>query len=1206
MKITRIKVCNLASLAGVAELDLKKGALAQAGLFAITGPTGSGKTTLLDAVCLALFDQTPRLQEASGVKIGRPGLEHDALSAQSPRSLLRHDAGSGYAEVDFESTEGRPFCARWEVRRAGDKPSGRLQSQKMSLKDLTTHQVMGSGTKTETKALIVEHLGLNFDQFTRSALLAQGQFASFLKAKRGERAELLERMTGTDLYARISVQAFLKNKEAKEALQALETQKNELNLLTPVEIAAKRGTLNHTGEEVAALEGLHTARALHAEWELRVAGSSKALEAAKIQVAVARQNWDKSSAERARLERYEGAALQLERLAQLKAARSKVVLQQAELADCRSQLLDFALAQKASGAQLQIAQEGLKSARETSEELSPKIQRAQALERQALAAKAEQTDAQAQLEQAKTDLSKIEGALAALKEKLHGSQAHLSRAQEALAADAQAAALTAIWPRVRKDLGTASEIQLRLSAGDGLQAELDALTAQEGLAQTALNAARGTLESVRERLRDHRATAPTELDEQRKELARLESLSIRVQAQEQLITDLKQRIADALEERQVQEKRVVALTKQEEERKVELPLAEASARDSARLRELGASTLALEQHRHLLVPGEACPLCGSPEHPGVDPSSVVIGALEQQERAARETVDALKLSLQKCTLAKEQALEAQQKAQAQHAAMLPDLTQASARHSELLNGFADPQALSLRIDTLGSTLKERERAAATWRVGLKELELELASTESALHAAELAAAQCSASVQGLKAQAQARARDTQALELVQARLLEDLAELPALSLARLAQSPGELLADWEQRVPQAQAHMQAQLEGERELLALQVPLATAKAEQASLVKGHALAEKLVQKRTLALRQLSEAQLALGVPDPERAAEELQLAVLAASQSFEAAKEHDQDARRAHALADQRLAAALLSLENRSKELEENELALKRSMGELSLDALKELQAWDDTARQAATFRRSSFKEALHSSVAILSLREQELERLRSEEPESAAVDPSLPPLEERLKQTRTRFLELELELKEQEKRAGQSQTLISQIAEHIEATRRWAVLDKLIGSSEGDLFRRFAQGLTLESLLAHANGHLGELAPRYLLARVPDQDLELQIVDQAMAGDVRSVNSLSGGETFLVSLALALGLASLSASQTPVRTLFIDEGFGSLDPKSLDTALATLDALQAGGRQVGIISHVAGIGDHIGVQVRIKPIGPGKSQVLLP
>ena len=121
MKITRIKACNLASLAGVVELDLKKGALAQAGLFAITGPTGSGKTTLLDAVCLALFDQTPRLQEANGrVKIGRAG-QHDALSAQSPRSLLRHDAGSGYAEVDFESSEGRPFCARWEVRRAGDK-----------------------------------------------------------------------------------------------------------------------------------------------------------------------------------------------------------------------------------------------------------------------------------------------------------------------------------------------------------------------------------------------------------------------------------------------------------------------------------------------------------------------------------------------------------------------------------------------------------------------------------------------------------------------------------------------------------------------------------------------------------------------------------------------------------------------------------------------------------------------------------------------------------------------------------------------------------------------------------------------------------------------------------------------------------------------------------------------------------------------------
>jgi exonuclease SbcC len=281
-------------------------------------------------------------------------------------------------------------------------------------------------------------------------------------------------------------------------------------------------------------------------------------------------------------------------------------------------------------------------------------------------------------------------------------------------------------------------------------------------------------------------------------------------------------------------------------------------------------------------------------------------------------------------------------------------------------------------------------------------------------------------------------------------------------------------------------------------------------------------------------------------------------------------------------------------------------ALNRSLETLSLDELHALQAWDSTSRQQTEEQVASLQRALLSSETILGERRDELNKLQGKEPKLVHSDPNSPPVQERLSQLRTRVIELQLQLQLQQNLGTKKKSLINDITKHQEENKRWAVLSSLIGSASGDTFRQFAQGLTLESLVAHANRHLKELAPRYLLARVPGEDLELQIVDQHLAGDVRSVNSLSGGETFLTSLALALGLASLSASQTPVRTLFIDEGFGSLDRKSLDTALATLDALQAGGRQVGIISHVAGIADHIGVQVRVKSIAPGRSQVLLP
>ncbi|MBP9086673.1 MAG: nuclease SbcCD subunit C [Kofleriaceae bacterium] len=160
-----------------------------------------------------------------------------------------------------------------------------------------------------------------------------------------------------------------------------------------------------------------------------------------------------------------------------------------------------------------------------------------------------------------------------------------------------------------------------------------------------------------------------------------------------------------------------------------------------------------------------------------------------------------------------------------------------------------------------------------------------------------------------------------------------------------------------------------------------------------------------------------------------------------------------------------------------------------------------------------------------------------------------------------------------------------------------------AALAEAIGSHDGKIFRAFAQGLTLDALLEQANYHLLGLAPRYALERVPAQDLEVQVIDRDMGDEIRGVASLSGGESFLISLALALGLSALAAHSVRVQSLFIDEGFGTLDPATLDTALAVLDALQSSGRQVGIISHVPAIAERVGATIRIVNLGAGRSRV---
>jgi exonuclease SbcC len=190
------------------------------------------------------------------------------------------------------------------------------------------------------------------------------------------------------------------------------------------------------------------------------------------------------------------------------------------------------------------------------------------------------------------------------------------------------------------------------------------------------------------------------------------------------------------------------------------------------------------------------------------------------------------------------------------------------------------------------------------------------------------------------------------------------------------------------------------------------------------------------------------------------------------------------------------------------------------------------------------------------------------------------------------------------QLEEDQRARANLSTEVAELERLRSEARVWERLRDLIGSADGKKFRLYAQSLTLDALLSLANVHLQELRPRYRLERVPGEDaLELQVIDRDMAHEVRSTQSLSGGETFLVSLALALALSSFASNKRLIRSLFIDEGFGTLDPQTLEDAIGTLDALQATGRQVGLISHVPGLGERLGVQVRITPVGGGRSEM---
>ncbi len=241
MKILAIRGRNIASLEGDFEVDFRQEPLKSAGIFAISGKTGAGKTTILDTMSLALFNQTARLNLAEKGKIvdsiNKKSQNIDTISLNDPRSMLRRSAGEGYAEVEFIAPTGETYISTWMTRRASDKPGGKLQAVTMSLLNVTTN------TKTEGLKTVIstveEVLGLNFEQFTRSVLLAQGDFAKFLKAGKNEKAELLEKITGTEIYSEISKKIYDKATEAKFDFSQTETLMANITILPDEEITLK-------------------------------------------------------------------------------------------------------------------------------------------------------------------------------------------------------------------------------------------------------------------------------------------------------------------------------------------------------------------------------------------------------------------------------------------------------------------------------------------------------------------------------------------------------------------------------------------------------------------------------------------------------------------------------------------------------------------------------------------------------------------------------------------------------------------------------------------------------------------------------------------------------------------------------------------------------------------------------------------------------
>ncbi|MFC5360071.1 AAA family ATPase [Azospirillum himalayense] len=1229
MRILAVRGCNLASLDGTFAVELAGGPLRHAGLFAITGPTGAGKSTILDALCLALFDRMPRLPDGRGVALGASG-DTDAISTTDVRSVLRRGAGSGWAEVDFAGIDGAAYRARWELRRARQNARGQLQKQTMSLTALADGKRLGDG-KTSVLDEISTRLGLSFEQFRRAVLLAQGDFANFLKAPAMERSALLELLTGTEIYSRISVAAHERSREEQRALEALEAQCAGIGVLTDDERAALDAEAEAAAEAVRREETVFEQARAAVAWHEQDARLAKAEADAAAASARAEAVWQEAAARReeaALLRRLQPLRVRLSEAdrcaAAAAAAGEALACAHAAVTEAQDRLVQA----EARHREVRTAYEVARGAIDAAE---PDLERAAALDAEIAALTGQQAGALADAATAEADAKGIGESWSATRTAL--DQARTDAAER----DGWLAGQTALWPvadqwarwdalllRHRDSARAVREAEAGRAATEAMahEAELARLSAVRRDAEAQRDAAERTLSALK-------AEAVESLDALRGRRTALAERRDGLAALAQLAERAARLAADAAEAEAEREQRRTAAADGEahaaaakarlDQRRAALEEADATLHRLRLARSEDVASL-----RAQLTEGEACPVCGATEHPWGAGHTLLDRLAEDQERhvaALRAEVTGLATDQGAHTAAAQAARERAAALDGRLAALAADRTATAVRWAERAPGFGlpaepDSETVTRRLAGVDAELAEagraeakaldhkarfdaavqacRDRDAALTEVE-RAIEARTRQRDAAHHAESLAVAR------------RDQAADTRAA--VRAELAQPFAGLTDWGDA-LESDPDGFRKDLGGRVAEVLRQREGSAQARRDVEALERQAGAKAAE----LEGARLAEQTARRRcenlaaTLGERRSARASL-LGGRGVAVVKKELAEACQRAEALVEQATIARQDAAARLSGAEQTVATRGDSVRRCAAEAEAaaDALAAAAERCGVTVEAARVHLVRDEDWLAAEERALAALESAWREDALVAA------ERTRLRQEHHAAGRPALDAEEaggavaetgRRLREARGRLGEAQARLRADTENRGR----LTAVLDRVEAQRKeqglWATMAQLIGSADGRKLRNFAQSLSLDLLLVQANRYLADLARRYRLERVGGADLEIQVVDGEMGDERRGVHSLSGGEMFLVSLALALGLSAMAGgSGGGIGTLFIDEGFGTLDPGSLDLALSCLEALQATGRQVGVISHVPALVERIGVQVRVTPQGGGHSAV---
>lgn len=1132
MKILSIRLKNINALKGEWKIDFTQEPFNGSSLFAITGPTGAGKTTLLDAICLALYSRTPRMS---------------SISKNSNELMTRHTSDC-LVEVEF-AVKDQAYRAFWSQRRARDKADGALQDAKTELAHLDGRIITD---KLSEKPKEVERLtGLDFQRFTQSMMLAQGGFAAFLDANANDRAGLLEQLTGTEIYGDISKRVYETQKEQRHILDNLRSRAEGLQLLSVEELSCAQEQLRVVEGQANTLKAQQNSLHQQQQWRSNLDQAQISQQQAQVQLSRAQTRQLEHATDMQRLAEHIPAALLQTEYQALQSAQQAVQRSQQSLQTAEQQQSEYkGQIEQLAWQQCQYAQQRLQS-------ISAQLDTDQ-LQVQQLQSKREQTPHHAKLaehisawrhqfayiarqhaeiQSGQTQQLKIAADIQAITEDLSKQKNTLEQQQSAL-----------------KPLQTAWQIQqqaleqvLEQRSVSDWQDQLSGLHEQSAYYQWLIQ--NYSSERTQYAASQGRQTRLTELD-----------------------TEIKQ-----------QELRRDALRAQYKSIKEQLE-------DKAQLLKQEQRIANLEQLRAQLQADQACPLCGSLEHPAIAAYQALdISHTEQALAAKQAELDVVNEQGQACKerlaeLNNEQTLLLKQQAEAD-----------SALHSTQAE-----KTNSLRALGLAAALSEDEFNAAltTYKQKLADCQQRLTAIAKAQEALKTSEQEYRVAEQDVGKTQQLLTAQNNKLES-QTQQQDDLATRIAAQQADTEQQQQQfsqqlavmgyaLPVEPQQWLVEREAEAQQWHSGTQTLADLKLRIAELNSQYKSAAQVQQAAEQYWQALSVAAAEPCQA-----VTDPAQALSDTQ--------------------------------QKLQSVENQQSQLQGQIHSLAARLEEAQAAYTAQHTQWQACLAQSPFVDESAFLQALLPAEQAQQLQALKLDIDTQLQDANTLFSAATQRIEQLLEQPLTELSntelaqqrdELETQLSEFNRQLGSLQhtldtdtknrTTQQSLLDSIEQQRvlydQWQQLNSLIGSADGSKYRKFVQGLTLDHLVSLANQQLMVLHNRYQLSRREQGELEIEIIDTWQGDTQRDTRTLSGGESFLVSLALALALSELVSQKTRIDSLFLDEGFGTLDNETLEMALNALDNLNAEGKTIGIISHVEALKERIPVQIKVrKSAGMGYS-----